>query len=380
MKHENYEFAPKVSGAEELVLLDGAFQDMASRVRENMETLRENVRLEQELLQKENENLIMTNLVTEADLRNLKSQINPLSSGYVFIAKGDGGTIHLIQEIKRRMCYMTMECLGDMINELCVFVALSDTMLRRSQIREMLQHMIETLENAGSAIHIGAGSISEPNDDLKLSYNQALSAVRHAEQQNKKLMFYDEIIENTENGNEYNIRAIASSVANWVMAGDTARIAKQVDEMFSSMQMSLKHREIVSKSYWFYALVCSSLTNPDAQTIFPEPNRILEYNDIPALKELLISNLTALADIKINQNGPKSAQIAEAAIALVHARYMENITLESMAKEFLSKGTMSIKEIAYATEFNSQGYFAKIFNKYTGISPSEYDEKQSTET
>ncbi|MCI8596857.1 MAG: histidine kinase [Lachnospiraceae bacterium] len=77
MKHENYEFAPKVSGAVELVLLDDAFHDMASRVQKNMETLRENARLEQELLQKENENLVMTNLVTEADLRNLQSQINP---------------------------------------------------------------------------------------------------------------------------------------------------------------------------------------------------------------------------------------------------------------------------------------------------------------
>lgn len=61
----------------------------------------------------------------------------PISSGYVFIAKGEGSTIHFIQEIKRRMRYMTMECLGDMINELCVFVALSDTVLRKNQIWEM---------------------------------------------------------------------------------------------------------------------------------------------------------------------------------------------------------------------------------------------------
>ncbi|MCI8596856.1 MAG: response regulator [Lachnospiraceae bacterium] len=338
----------------------------------------------------------------------------PISSGYVFIAKGEGSTIHFIQEIKRRMRYMTMECLGDMINELCVFVALSDTVLRKNQIREMLQHIIETLGNAGSSIHIGVGSISEPNDDLKLSYNQALSAVQHAEQQNKRLMFYDEIIEITENAKEYDIRAAASSVANWVMAGDTARIVTQVNEMFSFMQVSLKHREIVSKAYWFYALVCSGLSNLDTQTVFLEPNRILEYNDIPALKELLISNLTALADIRMNQNGPKSSQIAEAAITLVHRRYMENITLESVAKElnfspyylsrifkksteytfseyltnyriekakeFLSKGTMSIKEIAYATGFNSQGYFAKIFKKYTGNSPSEYTERTNEET
>ena len=337
----------------------------------------------------------------------------PISSGYVFIAKGEGGTIHFIQEIKRRMRYMTMECLGDIISDLCVFVALSDTILRRNQIREMLWHIIETMGNKSSSIHIGVGSISEPNDDLKLSYNQALSAVQYAEQQNQRLLFYDEVTESLESPKEYDIRLAAASVANWVLTGDTVRIAKQVDEMFSSMQMSLKHREIVSKAYWFYALVCSKLSNLDTQAVFLEPNRILEYNDIPALKELLLSNLTSLADIRINQSNPKSSQIAEAAISLVQARYMENITLESVArelnfspyylsrifkksteytfsefltnfriekaKEFLTKGNMSIKEIAFAVGFNSQGYFAKIFKKYTRNSPKEYSEKNIAE-
>lgn len=333
----------------------------------------------------------------------------PISSGYVFIAKGEGGTIHFIQEIKRRMRYMTMECLGDIINNLCVFVALSDAVLRRNQIREMLQHIIETMGNTGSSIHIGVGSISEPNDDLKLSYNQALLAVQYAEQQNKKLLFYDEVNENLDPPREYDIRTAASYVANQIIAGDTVRITKQVDEMFAFMQMNLKHREILSKVYWFYALVCSNLTNLDIQAIFLEPNQILEYKDIPALKELLTSNLTALADIRINQNSPKSIQAVEAAIVLVQTRYMENITLESVAKElnfspyylsrlfkksteytfsefltnyriekakeFLAKGNMSIKEVTFAVGFNSQGYFAKIFKKYTGNSPSEYSKK-----
>lgn len=179
--------------------------------------------------------------------------------------------------------------------------------------------------------------------------------------------------------------------------------------MFAFMQMNLKHREILSKVYWFYALVCSNLTNLDIQAIFLEPNQILEYKDIPALKELLTSNLTALADIRINQNSPKSIQAVEAAIVLVQTRYMENITLESVAKElnfspyylsrlfkksteytfsefltnyriekakeFLAKGNMSIKEVTFAVGFNSQGYFAKIFKKYTGNSPSEYSKK-----
>ncbi len=112
MKHENYEFAPPISGAEELVLLDGAFRDMANRVRQNMETLKENARLEQELLQKENENLMMTNLVTEADLRNLQSQINPhfLFNTMNMISKsaymnGDEQTCQLMEKLSAFLRY-----------------------------------------------------------------------------------------------------------------------------------------------------------------------------------------------------------------------------------------------------------------------------------
>lgn len=38
----------------------------------------------------------------------------------------------------------------------------------------------------------------------------------------------------------------------------------------------------------------------------------------------------------------------------------------------LENGEMNIKEIAYATGFNSQSYFSKIFKKYVGIAPSDY--------
>ena len=102
----------------------------------------------------------------------------------------------------------------------------------------------------------------------------------------------------------------------------------------------------------------------------------------------------------------KSNQIVSKAIQLVKQRFRENITLDIVAEElgvssfYLSKlfhkhtgmnfteyltqkriaqakrmlenGEMNIKEIAYATGFNSQSYFSKIFKKYVGIAPSDY--------
>ena len=54
--------------------------------------------------------------------------------------------------------------------------------------------------------------------------------------------------------------------------------------------------------------------------------------------------------------------------------YLTQVRLEH-AKNMLKEGNMSIKEVAYATGFHSQSYFSKIFKKYTGTSPSEYQEQ-----
>lgn len=44
----------------------------------------------------------------------------------------------------------------------------------------------------------------------------------------------------------------------------------------------------------------------------------------------------------------------------------------SRAKDLLSHSSGSTKEIAYAVGFNEPSYFAKVFRKMTGVSPSEY--------
>lgn len=77
LKAGTYKLQPVEHAARELQVLQNAFLDMAVQIEHNFVMLKENARLERELLQKENENLVMKNLVTEADLRNLQSQINP---------------------------------------------------------------------------------------------------------------------------------------------------------------------------------------------------------------------------------------------------------------------------------------------------------------
>ena len=77
LKQENYNIPEANSSVLEVKILNDAIQDMAKQIELHINTLKDNAWLEKQLLSRENENLAMYSLMTEANLRNLQSQINP---------------------------------------------------------------------------------------------------------------------------------------------------------------------------------------------------------------------------------------------------------------------------------------------------------------
>ncbi|GHV80469.1 hypothetical protein AGMMS49944_22600 [Spirochaetia bacterium] len=47
------------------------------------------------------------------------------------------------------------------------------------------------------------------------------------------------------------------------------------------------------------------------------------------------------------------------------------------AKELLTEGTLSIKEISYKLAFDSPYYFSRLFKKKTGAAPSQWSNTTS---
>ena len=117
------------------------------------------------------------------------------------------------------------------------------------------------------------------------------------------------------------------------------------------------------------------------------------------------------AETRQSRSWDRSGNLAKEIQQIVKEKYMENITLESIAQdlnfsffylskifkqntgisfteyltdyrirkagEMLQSSDLSIKEIAYATGFRSQGYFSKVFRKYTGLMPTEFRTKSN---
>ena len=334
----------------------------------------------------------------------------PIQAGCVFIAKGELCSYAFVSELKTRLQNIGLTCLGDIINELCVFVLLSEHAISQEQVQKSLLYIAETIGRSGELVHFGIGSICAPDENLKLSYEQAASAVQYAVLHDLPIALHTDVRE------EHidltcEVRAAAESVCRQIRLGNREEVSGEICRLFASMQLSLGQQNILSQTYWFYALVCSKLPDLDTEALHLTGSRILSYRDIPALRDLIVSSLCSMADMQRNLSPQHGTQAVEDMMRLITERYDQDLTLEDVAeqlnfslyylsklfkkyvgmtfteyltqyrieqsKAMLQRGEKSVKEIAFAVGFNSQGYFAKIFRKYTGLAPSEYREQIS---
>ena len=329
------------------------------------------------------------------------------ASACLFILKTEPCNYALLTELRQRFRVMGQHCIGDIINGLCICVLIGAQMLKRRQVLEILHYLSEAYEAAGKRVYIGVGSICAPDESLRQSYVQAMSAVRYAAGQERAVVVYDEV-QGDKQAQHQRLRTLAAEAAQNVKQGNIQQLGENVEEFFAVAQLWLDHRGILTQACWFYASVCGAA--PAAETPLLTAEQIMACHDIPALCEQMRQNLVELAEENIPRTDARANGAAEAVVQIVHRQYMQDISLPAIAgqlnfsfyylsklfkkhtgvpfseyltcyrldraKELLSEGRLSMKEIAYATGFHSQGYFSKIFRKYTGISPSEYKERQ----
>lgn len=326
-----------------------------------------------------------------------------LASGCVMVARGDSCTLQFIQTIRKRLQIMELECLGDMINELCVLVVLSKKQMQTRQLKDILNYIFNTLPMTNA--YVGVGTITEPDDNLKRSFNQAVFAMQYAEHKEITTVFFEEL-KNSETPELLNIQAEAAEISRRIFAGDEQEILSLLDVFFTTMQLNMTKEEIISNANWLYSSVTSELMEAGIPSVLFETKKMRKCQDVTEMKNLMITNLTAIAETQKEQMPAKGSQSIHAVLRIIHTQYMKNITMESVArqmnytpyylsrifkkhtggtfseylntfrieqaKKMIREGELSIKEIASATGFNSQGYFAKIFKKYTGVSPSDF--------
>lgn len=329
----------------------------------------------------------------------------PVVSGFVFTLRGEGIGGGLLREIKARMRNMGLCCIGEIINEICVCVALSGEELSGTQIRELMGYFSQALCTGGRPCQIGVGSVADCADDLRRSYEQAMAASRTAAVEGRPLVFHGEQ-HPEEQSSVADMAETAAKIVQHIRLERPEGVMEQLQSFFQSVQLASSYRMTQEAAYWLYVMVIGNFPQTDAEFHPLAAQQIFATQDADALRDLLAKSLLRLIDLQTGTGDVRANQIVARAIQIVKQRFQEDVTLVSVAEElnvslfYLSKlfrkhtgtnfteyltqlrvehaksllaaGEMSVKEVAYAAGFNSQSYFSKIFKKYAGLAPSEY--------
>lgn len=331
-----------------------------------------------------------------------------VKSGFVFAVKPENGQRKVIINVKSSMETMGVACIGDILNGLCIFIALSENFFEEKQIVNLMHFLTLILDQAHAKHYIGVGKCSGSVDELHVSYEQALKALSYTGSGGKKLVMYsDELLQ--ERKNTLDIQTAVKRICAQMALQDKEGISREVKECFSQMMLLDYPRETVdSVAYTLYIRVLSSIQEEREEAFAGfVPEDIQSCADLCILCDKMIGQFMKISELSAGkiQGGTLAAQ----AVEYIIEHYSENINLNQIAdhfsitpfylsrlvkrhtgktftdyltyyrilkaKEMIQKGDLSIKEITYTAGFNSQNYFSKIFKKYTGDTPSEYRNK-----
>lgn len=326
-------------------------------------------------------------------------------SGFVFAVKPENGQRKVLINVKSSMETMGVVCIGDILNGLCVFIALSESIFGEKQIENLMRFLTLVLEHSHVKCNIGVGRCSESVDELHVSYEQALKALSHTGGTERHLMMYsDDLLQ--EERPVLDVQAAVKRICAQMALQDREGVAREVKECFSQMMVLDYPRDAVdSMAYTLYIRVLSAMQEETEEAfagLLPED--IQNCADLCILCDKMISQFMKI--LEFSPGKVQGGSLAAQAVEYIIEHYNENINLNQIAdhfgitpfylsrlvkkhtgktftdyltyyrilkaKEMIRQGELSIKEITYAAGFNSQNYFSKIFKKYTGDTPSEY--------
>ncbi len=273
---------------------------------------------------------------------------------------------------------------------------------------DMLEKIVAKLEGKFNIkFSVGIGSV-KPDDDLILSYHEALKALNFGNEQ-KVTHIQDVSFKADRDGIE--------------LFGDMQKLIKYIEIGESKLCISIL-ADIFNKNPDFF--VKENLRNRLIEMIVAahriaiedgiDSDDYLDYskyiNDLLAVKnkhefeDMCIGKIGYIAN-KIKQNKQNNmGAIVDKANVIINQRFFQELTLDEISKELcvspqyfsrlykeqmgvnfierlttvridnakmlMKQGTHSIKEICFKSGYNDPNYFSKLFKKHEGVSPSTY--------
>lgn len=100
----------------------------------------------------------------------------------------------------------------------------------------------------------------------------------------------------------------------------------------------------------------------------PLNSKVVDFLEENYHRDLSLEELANQFGVSIYQVGRLIKEVTNSTFS----EYLTHLRIER-AKELLKERRLTVKEISWEVGFNSQHYFSRVFKKYVGLTPSEYE-------
>lgn len=361
----------------------------------------------QKLLHKEFFAAIKGGLYNEELSRIFNLLQTPFHEGCVYLLKGKGVTRLIVDRALLQIKRMGFREFNDYSSSETTLVIINSDPTKKlvhSTLKEYLESYLRSLGIYDTFIAVG--SLEKESAALPLSYKRAH---RQAEQNGSGHLYEELNIE--EGGDNPDLLPFLNKIVPVILAGnwDSAQaLLKEYDATLKSddpLLLSLHYHQLGVLIKQRIAQDLRPFTIQQEELLYKMPTkgnlngREVFEETLVALEEIIerVAQIRGVLENPINskvvnfleENYQRDLSLEELANHFgmsiyqigrlikevtnsTFSEYLTHLRIER-AKELLKEGSQTVKEISWEVGFNSQHYFSRVFKKYVGLTPSEYE-------
>lgn len=298
-----------------------------------------------------------------------------------------------------------------MLNRIVVFVeddGTADEYEQKSKVISSANDFIAQTEKLCPDISIGIGR-RYPLDDIRKSYLEAVAAVRYISDNSEKVFHYSDIIEDEYAADDDYFRGVfENSIYRPTVSGDAMEAVSAFDGLFSSSLCKNADIETIKNRCILLVVGFAGRGNCSPARLSSAVTALVTAETPEELRVICEKHITYISEQSVSEKQQKVNDIIKQAQDFIAANYMNEISLDDIAKavnlssyyfshfykektgssvidsliafriekakQLLACSDISIKEVSHAVGYQDQNYFSKMFRKNTGMTASEFKE------
>ncbi len=307
----------------------------------------------------------------------------------------------------KQLGFVTLICPKDSRTDVAVIIRERDK--EDSYNLSLIEYVSDHIGSMGVGWHGGIGDWVSDVRDLPTSYDQACTSLKHAIRNNLEVCYIGDVTVGVIY-DSYKISYYVKELTRLIIQQAREPLLEAYDEFFevikindqemlaeNNFHMLLLIKQKLTEAITGYSIsneefsYSNSVTSQSSEQMIRQRmhNELLDLlQEIDLARDSQKGSLYQYALDYIQKNYQQAIELDDLAVSLgISASYVSKLLRKNAGKSFseivtelrlekskllLADVSLSVKEITFSVGFNSQHYFARLFKKYVGCSPSDY--------